>query len=70
MTLSLTMNETLKWLSLLPILMQKSFGGDSVAIGIESPSPPTSISPYPISLMVSVDIKHHVYLKEALRAMW
>ena len=43
-------------------------GGDSVAIGIYSPSSPTSIPPYPpfspslISLMVSVDVKHHVYL--------
>ena len=43
-------------------------GGDSVAIGIYSPSSPTSIPPFPpfspslISLMVSVDVKHHVYL--------
>ena len=41
--------------------------GDSVAIGILSPSSPTSIptspfSPSLISLMVSVDVKHHVYL--------
>ena len=49
-------------------------GGDSVAtVGIYSPSSPTSIPPPPppphspfspslISLMVSVDVKHHVYL--------
>ena len=43
-------------------------GGDSVAIGIYSSSFPTSIPPFPpfspslISLMVSVDVKHHVYL--------
>ena len=40
-TLPLTINETLKWLSLLPILMQESSGGDSVAIGMyNSPPPP------------------------------
>ena len=45
-------------------------GGDSVAIGIYSPSSPTSIPPVPpffpslISLMVSVDVKHHVYGQE------
>ena len=42
-------------------------GGDSVAVGIYSPSSLTSIPPPPfspslISLMVSVDVKHHVYL--------
>ena len=40
-------------------------GGDSVAIGICSPSSPSSIPPFSpslISLMVSVDVKHHVYL--------
>ena len=42
-------------------------GGDSVAIGIYSPSPPTSItsspfSPSLISRTVSVDVKHHVYV--------
>ena len=40
-------------------------GGDSEAIGIYSPSSHTSIPPFSpslISLMVSVDVKHHVYL--------
>ena len=42
-------------------------GGDSVAIGIQSPSPPTSVPTHPfspslISRTVSVDVKHHVYL--------
>ena len=34
MTLSFAINETLKWLSSLPILMQELVGGVSVAIGI------------------------------------
>ena len=43
-------------------------GGDSVAIGIYSPSPPHLHTPFPpfspslIGLMVSVDVKNHVYL--------
>ena len=43
-------------------------GGDNVAIGIYSPSSPHLHTPLPpfcpslISLMVSVDVKHHVYL--------
>ena len=49
MTLSLTVNETLKQLSSLPILMQKSY-------------PLLPFTPSLISLMVSVDGKHHVYL--------
>ena len=39
-------------------------GGNSVAIGIYSPSSHTSIPPFSpslISLLVSVDVKHHVY---------
>ena len=42
-------------------------GGDNVAIGIYSPSSPHLHTPLPpfcpslISLMVSVDVKHHVY---------
>ena len=66
-TLSLTINETLEWLSPLPILMQSHSGGDSVAIGMYSSLFPylhttRPISPSLISLMVSVDVKHHVYL--------
>ena len=34
MTLSLTINEILKWLSSLPIFNAGHSGGDSVAIGI------------------------------------
>ena len=40
-------------------------GGDNVAIGIYSPSSHTSIPPFSpslVSLMVSVDVKHHVFL--------
>ena len=43
-------------------------GGDSVAIGIYTlplPTPPYPLHPFSpslISLMVSVDVKHHVYL--------
>ena len=43
-------------------------GADSVAIGTYSPSPTQPPYPLPlfspslISLMVSVDVKHHVYL--------
>ena len=46
-------------------------GSDSVAIGIYSPSYSASIphfppfSPYQICLMVSVDVKHHVYLLDS-----
>ena len=36
-------------------------GDDSVAIGIYSPYPFPTFSPSLISLMVSVDVKHHVY---------
>ena len=64
MTLFLTINETF----IAAHLNAGHSGGDSVAIGIYSPSSPTSIPPSPkfspslISLMVSVDVKHHVYL--------
>ena len=60
-TLFLTFNETLKWLSLLSILMQESYMrrqcSDRYII-----SPLLPFSPTLISLMVSVDVKHHVYL--------
>ena len=63
--------ETLKWLSSLPILMQESFWwwqcSDRYIISL-SPylhahfPPPPPFSPSLISLMVSLDVKHHVYL--------
>ena len=56
-TLSLTINETLKWLSSLPILMQKSFWwrqcSDRYIISL-SPHLHTPFSPSLISLMVSM----------------
>ena len=68
MTLSLTINETLKWLSSLPILMQVSFWwwqcSDRYTVSLFPPLPYpfTPFSPSLISLVVSVDVKHHVYL--------
>ena len=61
MTLSLTINEKLKPALIAAHLNAGHSGGDSVAIGIYSPSSPTSIplppfSPSLISLMVSVDV--------------
>ena len=61
--------ETFKWLSSLPILMQDSFWwwqcSDRYIISL-SPHlhtpPPQPFSPSLISLMVSVDVKHHGYL--------
>ena len=68
-TLALAVNEILKWLSSPPILMPDDSRGDSVAIGINNlplPPPPahplTLFSPSLISLMASVDVKHHVYI--------
>ena len=65
MTLSLTINETLKWLSSLPILMQQSFWwwqcSDRYIISLFPPSIPPPFSPSLISLVVFVDVKHHVY---------
>ena len=58
--------ETLKWLSLLPILMQESFWwwqcSDRYIISLFPPPPYSPSPPSLISLMVSVDVKHHVYL--------
>ena len=66
-TLSLTINKTLKCLSSLPIVMLVILVVTlSVAIGVYSPSSLTSypyrqFPPSLISLMVSVDVKYHVY---------
>ena len=73
-TLPLTVNETLTWISSLLILMQESFW--LWHCSDRSPSSTTTIHPFPphpphphppsspslISLIVSVDVKHHVYL--------
>ena len=55
---------TLKWLSSLPTLMQKSFWWwlCSDRYRISPPPPPPTFSLSLISLMVSVDVTHHVYL--------
>ena len=64
-TLSLTINETLKWLSVsLPILMQESFwwwqcGDRYIDLSPSSPTSITSFSPSLISFLVSVGVKHH-----------
>ena len=65
--LSLTINETLKWLSSLPILMQESFWwwqcSASYIISLSATPTTTLFSPpFIISLMVSVDIKQYVYI--------
>ena len=61
MALSLAINETLKWFSSLPILMQKAFwwrqcSGRYIIFLSPHLDPPFSSSL--ISLMVSVDVKH------------
>ena len=69
LTLSITIKETLKWLSSLPILMQESFrwwqcSDRYIFPLLPSSYPPPFHSPFYlslISLMVFVDIKHHVY---------
>ena len=60
-TLSLTISETSKWLSSLPVLMQGSswWWQCSDRYWLKSPSSPTSICPSLISLMVSVGVKYH-----------
>ena len=69
-TLSLTTNETLKWLSSLPIFMQESFWwwqcSDRYILSLllHTPSP---FSPSLISLMVSVEVKHHLYQRASIR---
>ena len=70
LTLPLTINETLKWLSLLTVLMQESFWwwqcNDRYLNIYNFPLPPPRY-PYPpfslslINFMVSVGVKHHVY---------
>ena len=68
--------ETLKWLSSLPILMQKSFWwwqcSDRYIISLSphlhTPFPP--FSPSLINRTVSVDVKHHVYLFFTLMNMY
>ena len=69
LTLSLTIDETLKWLSSLPNLMQKSFWwwqcSDRYIISLPPPfqtSSPHPFSPSLISLMASVNVKHQAYL--------
>ena len=60
MTLALTTNKTLK--------CRSHSGGDNVAIGIQISLLPHLHTPFPtfspslINLMVSVGVKHHVYL--------
>ena len=70
-TLSLAIYETIKWLPSLPILMHESFWwwqcSDRYRICLPSPPPP---SPSLISLMVSVDVKHHVYYLERGGGGW
>ena len=62
--------ETLKWLSSLPILRQESFcwwqRSDRYIISLFHHLH-TPFSPSLINLMVSVDVKHHVYL---LKICW
>ena len=60
-TLSLTINEILNWLSSLPTLMKKSFWWWLISLFpyLHTPSP---FSRSLISLVVSVDVKHHVHI--------
>ena len=65
--------ETLKWLSSLPILMQKSFWWRQcrdryIIYNLPPPPPPYPLPPALISLVVSVDVNHHVYLLTLLHS--
>ena len=68
MTLSLTININIKMALIAAHLNAGHSGSDSVATDIYSPSSPPPYPPSPhsppslISLMVFVDVKHHVYL--------
>ena len=56
-TLSLTINETLKWLSSLPILMQESFWRLQCSVGYSLPLPPSSGIWVPVS--TSLEMTQH-----------
>ena len=72
-TLSLTINETLKWFSLLPILMQESFWwwqcGDRYIIYL-SPPPPYPLLPALILdwVLINLSMVHGVMAKPRLTA--
>ena len=59
MTLSLTTNGTLNWLSSMPI--RSHSGGNTTA-----PRPYLLVPNIVTTFMVSVDVKHHVYLLTCL----
>ena len=64
MTLSITSYRNIEMALIAAYLNAGHSGGDSVGIGIYSPSSHTSVplfSPSLISLMASVDVQHHVY---------
>ena len=73
-TLSLTINEILKWLSSLPILMQESFWhqqwSNRYITSLSPPPPHTPPPPSLISLTASVDVKHYVYLLQPEKSFW
>ena len=65
-TLSLTVSENLKWLSSLPVSMHESLwwwqcsGRCIISLSPHLPTHFPPFSPSLISLVVSVDVKHHV----------
>ena len=72
MTLSLTINKTLNRLSSLPILIQESFWwwqcSDRYTVYLSSHlHTPSPFSPSLISLMISVEVKYHVYQRASNR---